>query len=189
MMPSGGIRIAIGRALATAVPVIALAALLSGCTRPSSPAAVRWELVWADEFDGPAGTPPDPARWRYDIGTDWGNAQLEYDTARPENVSLDGNGRLAITAPAWHRTQSDFPAQLAIATRSRTVRRCATTTDPDRQLGRLFLLTQSVTAASDRHTVYYKLPVINNRRPKNAPISKKPIASESPPRCVACGRR
>lgn len=71
---------------------------LAGCSRPSSPTAARWQLEWADEFDGPAGTPPDAARWGYDIGTDWGNAQLEYDTSRPENVALDGAGRLAITA-------------------------------------------------------------------------------------------
>jgi beta-glucanase (GH16 family) len=55
-------------------------------------------LVWQDEFDGPAGQSPDSSRWRFDIGTDWGNAQLEYDTDRPENVSLDGDGHLAITA-------------------------------------------------------------------------------------------
>ena len=55
-------------------------------------------LIWADEFEGPAGQSPDPAKWRFDIGTDWGNDQLEYDTDRPENVSLDGDGRLAITA-------------------------------------------------------------------------------------------
>jgi beta-glucanase (GH16 family) len=54
--------------------------------------------VWSDEFDGPAGQSPDSTRWTFDIGTDWGNAQLEYDTDRPENVSLDGQGRLAITA-------------------------------------------------------------------------------------------
>ncbi|MBD3336964.1 MAG: family 16 glycosylhydrolase [Candidatus Eisenbacteria bacterium] len=55
-------------------------------------------LIWQDEFNGPAGQPPDPAKWNFDIGTDWGNAQLEYDTDRPENVSLDGQGNLAITA-------------------------------------------------------------------------------------------
>jgi beta-glucanase (GH16 family) len=56
------------------------------------------ELIWADEFDGPAGQLPDPGRWRFDVGTDWGNRQLEYDTDRAENVSLDGAGHLAITA-------------------------------------------------------------------------------------------
>ncbi len=57
-----------------------------------------WTEVWSDEFDGPAGQLPSAANWTFDIGTDWGNAQLEYDTDRPENVSLDGNGNLAITA-------------------------------------------------------------------------------------------
>jgi beta-glucanase (GH16 family) len=75
-----------------------LAIALSGCTRPSSPTTAGWELTWADEFDGPAGARPDSTRWRFDIGTDWGNAQLEYDTDRVENVSLDGGGHLAITA-------------------------------------------------------------------------------------------
>ncbi|MGD8395768.1 MAG: glycoside hydrolase family 16 protein [Candidatus Eiseniibacteriota bacterium] len=55
-------------------------------------------LVWEDEFEGPAGQLPDATRWRFDVGTGWGNAQLEYDTARPENVALDGAGHLAIVA-------------------------------------------------------------------------------------------
>lgn len=55
-------------------------------------------LVWFDEFEGPSGQSPDSTSWRFDIGTDWGNAQLEYDTDRPANVSLDGEGNLAITA-------------------------------------------------------------------------------------------
>lgn len=58
----------------------------------------EWQLVWKDEFDGPAGQSPDASKWTYDIGTDWGNQQLEYDTDRPENVSVDGNGNLAIVA-------------------------------------------------------------------------------------------
>jgi beta-glucanase (GH16 family) len=55
-------------------------------------------LVWSDEFEGPQGELPDPAKWGFDVGTDWGNAQLEYDTDRAENVSLDGAGHLVITA-------------------------------------------------------------------------------------------
>jgi beta-glucanase (GH16 family) len=82
-----------------------LAALVPLCMLASSPACARkhptapqWQLVWQDEFDGPAGQSPDAARWTYDVGTGWGNQQLEFDTARPENVSLDGAGNLAITA-------------------------------------------------------------------------------------------
>ncbi len=57
-------------------------------------------LVWQDEFEGPRGQRPDSTRWAFDIGTDWGNRQLEWDTDRPENASLDGEGNLAITARA-----------------------------------------------------------------------------------------
>ena len=80
-----------------ALLLLALVAFNS-CSDTSGPEERNWQLVWQDEFDGPAGQSPDSTRWTYDIGTDWGNAQLEYDTDRPENVSLDGNGNLAITA-------------------------------------------------------------------------------------------
>ena len=73
-----------------------LLAVLAGCAGDAPPPG--YELVWQDEFNGPAGALPDPGRWRFDVGTDWGNAQLEYDTDRPENVGLDGDGHLAITA-------------------------------------------------------------------------------------------
>lgn len=58
----------------------------------------NWSILWYDEFEGPAGQLPDPIRWDFDIGTGWGNNQLEYDTDRPENASLDGEGHLLITA-------------------------------------------------------------------------------------------
>ncbi|PSL50326.1 glycosyl hydrolase family 16 [Chitinophaga niastensis] len=55
-------------------------------------------LLWSDEFntDGP----PDPKKWGYDIGTGdngWGNAEAQYYTNRPENVTV-ANGILKITA-------------------------------------------------------------------------------------------
>ncbi|MFZ0391792.1 MAG: glycoside hydrolase family 16 protein [Calditrichia bacterium] len=78
--------------------VILIATVFMGCSNSTEPPQREWRLVWQDEFDGAAGQLPDSAKWTYDIGTDWGNAQLEYDTDRPENVSLDGQGRLAITA-------------------------------------------------------------------------------------------
>jgi beta-glucanase (GH16 family) len=72
--------------------------LFASCDNTTGPEERNWQLVWQDEFDGPANQLPDSTKWTYDIGTDWGNAQLEYDTDRPENVSLDGEGHLAITA-------------------------------------------------------------------------------------------
>ncbi len=72
-------------------------AWMSGCGS-SSTEPEEIVLLWQDDFIGPAGQLPDPARWRFDVGTGWGNAQLEYDTERAENVSLDGNSNLAIVA-------------------------------------------------------------------------------------------
>jgi beta-glucanase (GH16 family) len=79
------------------LPVLVLISPGTGCERESED-VLEWQTVWQDEFDGPEGQLPDSSRWRFDIGTDWGNLQLEYDTDRPENVSLDGNGKLRIIA-------------------------------------------------------------------------------------------
>jgi len=95
--PGGTPRLAFppGRLLLVAALLLALAGWGGRC---SDNDPVEISVVWEDDFEGPAGQLPDPAKWRFDIGTDWGNAQLEYDTNRPENVSLDGEGHLAITA-------------------------------------------------------------------------------------------
>jgi beta-glucanase (GH16 family) len=61
-------------------------------TGPERPA---WRLVWHDEFDKAIG--PD---WTFDVGTGgngWGNNELEYYTARPENARVE-NGVLVIEA-------------------------------------------------------------------------------------------
>jgi hypothetical protein len=58
----------------------------------------RGPLLWADEFDGPAGAPVDPRTWRPETGGHgWGNAELQYYTGEPGNAALDGAGHLAIT--------------------------------------------------------------------------------------------
>ena len=84
----------------SAKSLLLLMALLTfwGCAEDDTLKERNWQLVWDDEFDGPEGQSPDSLKWVYDIGTDWGNQQLEYDTDRPENVSLDGAGNLAIIA-------------------------------------------------------------------------------------------
>ncbi len=86
----------------TRLAAVALALLLCGCDtaqiiKPVSSTVGRVP-VWADEFDGPSGMIPNPTRWGFDVGTDWGNAQLEYDTDRAVNASLDGTGNLVLTA-------------------------------------------------------------------------------------------
>lgn len=66
---------------------------------------ITWNLVWSDEFDGAAGAPVDPAKWVFDAGDGcaagicgWGNNEKEYYTNGTDNVSLDGQGHLAIVA-------------------------------------------------------------------------------------------
>jgi beta-glucanase (GH16 family) len=74
---------------------LALALMAAGCNNQPP----QWKLAWSDDFDGPAGTAPDATYWQYDTGgSGWGNNELQFYTARPGNVSLDGAGHLAITA-------------------------------------------------------------------------------------------
>ena len=81
--------------------ILAVGPLETGCRSSDeivSPPP-RWVLTMSDEFDGAEDTPPNPEMWTYDVGGHgWGNGQLEYNTARVENVSLDGQGRLRIVA-------------------------------------------------------------------------------------------
>jgi len=64
---------------------------------PAFAAPRYWTLVWADEFDGPAGRAPDPGKWAYDTGADgWGNDELENYTDTHDNSYLDGAGHLVI---------------------------------------------------------------------------------------------
>ena len=61
--------------------------------------------MWSDEFDGPAGAPPDSLVWSYQTGNGcregicgWGNQEKQSYTTDPANVALDGHGHLAIVA-------------------------------------------------------------------------------------------
>jgi beta-glucanase (GH16 family) len=52
-------------------------------------------LVWSEEFDGPD---IDLSTWTYDVGGGgFGNQELQYHTARPENARIE-NGKLVIEA-------------------------------------------------------------------------------------------
>lgn len=72
-----------------------------GKTTPSAEDPSRastWVLDWSDEFNGPDGSPPDAAKWKPDIGGNgWGNGELQYYTARPENVRQE-KGNLVVEA-------------------------------------------------------------------------------------------
>jgi beta-glucanase (GH16 family) len=75
--------------------------IVPSCENSLDPEVPNWQLVWQDEFESFAGESPNSANWTYDIGTGnngWGNQELQYYTDRQENVYLDGDGNLAITA-------------------------------------------------------------------------------------------
>ena len=84
------------------IPSLPLAAclILGALTFGAGSAYGDWQLVWSDDFTNADGSSPDPTKWGYDIGNGsggWGNAQLEYDTSRTNNVRIQG-GNLVIEA-------------------------------------------------------------------------------------------
>lgn len=57
-----------------------------------------WSLVWSDEFTQPDGSSPDSTKWICELGAGgWGNNELQYYTARTNNVRIE-SGRLVIEA-------------------------------------------------------------------------------------------
>ncbi len=97
------------RALVAVVGALGLAAGATAVTGPSASAAAPpppsgWTQVFADDFDGPAGTGVNTDNWQYTTGTSYpggpanfGTGEIETMTSSTDNVSLDGNGNLRIT--------------------------------------------------------------------------------------------
>ncbi len=80
----------------------AMILLCSLCVKSQTGAADTqrsgWKLVWADEFNAEDGTQADLSKWVMETGGNgWGNDELEYYTARPEN-SFQQGGNLVIKA-------------------------------------------------------------------------------------------
>ncbi|KTR39004.1 hydrolase [Curtobacterium oceanosedimentum] len=108
-----------GAAAATAAATAALAA--DDRADAASNTASGAVLLAADEFDGAAGSAPNPGIWRFDTGAGgWGNAELQTYTDSRRNSALDGAGNLAITArreadgtytSARLKTEGTFTAQ------------------------------------------------------------------------------
>jgi beta-glucanase (GH16 family) len=74
-------------------------------TQTADVSPTDWQLIWSDEFNAAAGTAPNPGIWQPEIGDGflngipgWGNGELEYYTDNPDNVAMDGEGNLVITA-------------------------------------------------------------------------------------------
>ncbi|HZS55662.1 MAG TPA: glycoside hydrolase family 16 protein [Bryobacteraceae bacterium] len=65
----------------------------------SSLVHAQQRLIWSDEFDRSANSPPDETKWSYDLGGGgWGNHELETYTNSAVNVHHDGQGHLVIRA-------------------------------------------------------------------------------------------
>jgi beta-glucanase (GH16 family) len=82
----------------------------AGPTSSATPTQQSWTLVWSDEFNGTNGSPPDAAKWVFDLGGGgWGNNELETYTSRTENAYLQ-DGVLVMEA-----RQEDFTGVDGIA--------------------------------------------------------------------------
>jgi beta-glucanase (GH16 family) len=111
----------LGLAGAATTALSATAIGTDGSAQAATTSAAAPVLLAADEFDGPAGSAPNPGIWRYDLGAGgWGNAELQTYTDSRRNAALDGAGNLVITAQreadgsyssARLKTESTYSAQ------------------------------------------------------------------------------
>jgi beta-glucanase (GH16 family) len=74
----------------------AIVLLLCTCAAAQTstpPSRATRTLVWSDEFNAPNDSPVDSSKWVLETGGNgWGNQELEYYTARPQNAfQQDGN--------------------------------------------------------------------------------------------------
>jgi beta-glucanase (GH16 family) len=84
------------------------------------PASQSYQLVWSDEFNGTDGSAPDASKWAIQTGGNgWGNNELEYYTAPPQNVQVSG-GNLVITAIKEDYTGADGVTQHYTSARMQT---------------------------------------------------------------------
>src|SRR5262245_34870729 len=82
--------------IAAAAVVVALGGGLAVSSRSDSADAA---VVWNEDFNGAAGTGVDQSKWNFDTGGNgWGNQELQYYTNGTNNVAMDGQGHLVITA-------------------------------------------------------------------------------------------
>lgn len=74
----------------------------------STPDPSSWVLVWADEFDQPDGSAPDPAKWNHQQGgSGWGNGELQYYTNSIDNSFIQ-DGMLVIKAIKEYEMGRDY---------------------------------------------------------------------------------
>ena len=107
--------------------IIVLSLLLIGCTAqpgvmatpteismtplPTATATTdpnSWMLVWADEFDQPDGSAPDPTKWNHQQGgSGWGNGELQHYSDTTENAYIQ-DGMLVIQTNEEYMLGRDY---------------------------------------------------------------------------------
>jgi beta-glucanase (GH16 family) len=81
-----------------AVAAVAAATLPGAVANADKAPADAQAVVFADEFDGAAGTAPDASKWQLETGDNVNNHERQFYTNSTSNAALDGNGNLVITA-------------------------------------------------------------------------------------------
>jgi beta-glucanase (GH16 family) len=100
--------------------IVLLACALAAAQTAQQPTSSPWTLVWSDEFNAPNGSPVDSSKWVTETGGNgWGNHELEYYTARPQNASQQ-DGNLVIKVVAEKYTGSDGVTRNYTSTRLKT---------------------------------------------------------------------
>jgi beta-glucanase (GH16 family) len=100
------------RILAPASLFVALSIALTFMVNPVADAASKktLKLLWSDEFNGKKGSLPSAKTWSREIGGGgWGNSERQYYTDKAANASMDGAGRLVITA---NRISNEYAEQV-----------------------------------------------------------------------------
>lgn len=80
------------------IPLFFLVACRANLRQPTSAVSPtgKWILEWSAEFAGPDGSAPDASKWIVESGGNgWGNGELQYYTARRQNVRIE-NGNLVV---------------------------------------------------------------------------------------------
>ena len=91
---------------------VVLSIALTFAINPVADAASKktLKLLWSDEFNGKKGSLPSSKTWSREIGGGgWGNSERQYYTDKAANASMDGSGRLVITA---NRISNEYAEQV-----------------------------------------------------------------------------
>ena len=93
---------------------------IAQANHPAS-ASSAWTLVWSDEFNGANGSAVDTSKWVSETGGGgWGNQELEYYTARPQNA-YQQDGNLVIKVMNEKYTDADGVARDYTSARLKTL--------------------------------------------------------------------